>query len=267
MGKNKLTNIILTVFLLFISNLSYGQNEFELNKTRELIITGISSSLLITSLYLEHKQLQITLKEIENLNPNKLNSLDRRATQYFSEDLSSVSDYLLYTSISLPILFSFIPKTQKELNELGIMYLETLTLTYGLTNLTKNLTHRYRPYVYNKDIPIVKKLDSDSRKSFFSGHTSFAFASSIFFAKIISQYSISKQTKNLIWAGSISLATSVGLLRYFSGYHFPSDIFAGAIVGGFIGYFIPEIHKTNNLYLYPMSDSEEVVLLFRLLLN
>lgn len=267
MGKSKLTNIIFTVFFLFIFNLSYGQNDFELNKTRELILTGISSSLIITSLYLEHKQSQITLTDIENLSPSKLNSIDRKATQYFSEELSSVSDYLLYTSTFLPILFSLNLKAQKELNDLSFMYLETLTLTYGLTNLAKILTHRFRPYVYNQNVPISKKLESDSRKSFFSGHTSVTFASSIFFAKIFSHYSSNSQIKNLVWISSISLATSVGLLRYFSGYHFPSDILTGAILGGFIGYFIPEIHKTNNLYLYPMSDSEEVVLLFRLLLN
>lgn len=267
MGKKKLTNIILIIFILFISNLSYGQNEFELNKTRELILTGISSSLIITSLYLEHKQSQITLKDIENLNPNKLNSLDRRATQYFSEDLSSVSDYLLYTSISLPILFSFFPKTQKELNELGFMYLEIITLTYGLTNLTKNLTHRYRPYVYNQVVPISKKLDSDSKKSFFSGHTSIAFASSIFFAKVFSHYSSNNQTNNLVWIGSISFATSVGLLRYFSGYHFPSDIFAGAIVGSFAGYLIPELHKTKKISFLTFSGSEDLFFTLKFYLN
>ena len=123
----------------------------------------------------------------------------------------------------------------------------------GSILLTKGSIERFRPYAYNPDAPMVKKLTSDTRKSFFSGHTTTAFASAVFLSTVYSDYNPNSEWKPYIWAGSLFIASVVGYLRYEAGMHFPTDILAGAIVGSAIGYAIPWMHRVGkeNVSLTP----------------
>lgn len=244
--------------LLICINQINGQKKFNLSTEREVTILGVNSAIVLTS-FLINQNLKITHEEISLLDKNRINSFDRSATNYYSKNLSLISDVLLISSVSLPISFLFMDNQNNNLVSIGIMYLETMSLTYGLTNLTKNLTQRFRPYAYNPEVPLSEKLDIDTKKSFFSGHTSTAFASAVFFSTVYSELSTDEKSEKLIWAGSLTLATAVGLLRYFSGKHFPTDIFTAAIVGSAIGYGIPKLHKNKSDLMISTSSNSNLI--------
>ncbi len=244
----KVCTILIT--LVFIFNLfeksANGQNKYELNIKTELLTGSIGSGLFLASMFTS-KNASFTINDLNNLDKSQINSFDRSATKFYSKELSTLSDVLLITSVSLPaIVFLTNNETKEDLQTIGFMYLETLLITNGITNLTKNLTERFRPIAYNPNVPASIKIDPDTRKSFFSGHTSVSFASAVFFSEVFSNYSDDKKLNTFVWIGSLTLATGTGLLRYFSGKHFPTDILAGSVVGSLIGYAIPKIHQKNS---------------------
>ncbi len=236
-----LTIIISITFLIFHS--SFAQDKFSSNFARELIILGSAGFFISSSFLLENNQ-PISIEELNSLKINNINFFDRSATQFYSKDLSVISDILLISSLSLPVFLIFSNPSESDLKTIGLMYLETLSLTFGVTNLTKNLTQRFRPYAYNSNVPLTERQKPDARKSFFSGHTSMAFASAIFFINVFNELNSDK--KIFVTAGSLSLASAVGLLRFFSGNHYPTDIIAAGIMGSIIGYAITEVHKTKE---------------------
>lgn len=251
--------ILLLLYTSFTNqDLIFGQKKFQISSEKEAIILGSSSALLLSSFILE-KKLSINPQEIFSLNVNDINSFDRSAVNYYSKDLSLVSDILMLTSLSLPVSFIFINEAKSELKDIGIMYLETLTLTYGITNLTKNIFQRFRPYAYNHSVNLSERLKSDTKKSFFSGHTSISFASAVFFSTVFSEFSADEKIKKFVWISSLSLATSTGILRYFSGKHFPTDILAGAVVGSLVGYTIPKIHKSEGNLSFSLTGNQNLI--------
>jgi len=123
---------------------------------------------------------------------------------------------------------------------------EGLALTSGLTTLAKSSFKRTRPFVYNEQILLEKKLNKKARKSFFSGHTS---ANAFLFfatAKIISDYSENKAFHAACWTVATSIPAVMGYLRVRSGDHFKSDVTTGYIIGAAFGILIPHLHKVRT---------------------
>ena len=71
------------------------------------------------------------------------------------------------------------------------IWAETFALTYGLTNITKVLVSRERPYLYGMgegSADMEHKLEDDNQRSFFSGHTSMSAASWVMMASMYQDY-------------------------------------------------------------------------------
>jgi membrane-associated phospholipid phosphatase len=64
-----------------------------------------------------------------------------------------------------------------------------------------------------------------------------------------------------LWAGSLVAAGTVGYLRYDSGNHFPTDILAGAAIGGLAGWMVPRLHETGapQVSIAPSADRATVL--------
>ena len=119
---------------------------------------------------------------------------------------------------------------------------ETLLWTSGLTYLVKGLAGRLRPSAYRM-AETGEPLTPESSRSFFSGHTSLAFASAV---SALSIYSHRRGDSSTAWVLGLSTATVCGLCRIWGGHHFPSDVAVGAAVGALLGWAIPRWHENGN---------------------
>jgi hypothetical protein len=119
---------------------------------------------------------------------------------------------------------------------------EALSLTLFITEATKAISGRERPYVEECDGSSTSgKCDRDARKkSFFSGHASLAAAG----AGLACSHSLkrntwgeSTQARLIPCAFGASIAVTTGALRMASDKHWFTDILVGLTVGGLIGYY------------------------------
>lgn len=237
---------LLISFLLGMNVPLFSQSPYELDWTKESIIFGTGLGLGVLSLPLNDDLQPLTVTELNNLNRNDVNGFDRRATFNYSKTEGNYSNALLAASILTPALLAFSKNTRNDLAPVVTMYFETLMLSAVIPYVTKGITQRVRPFAYNENVPLDEKQTKNAKRSFFSGHTTVSFAMAVFVSTVYSDYYPDSPWKPYVWAGTLSLATSVGILRYSSGSHFPTDIITGALVGSAIGYFIPFIHRTEK---------------------
>ncbi len=116
------------------------------------------------------------------------------------------------------ILWIF-PKYRKY----AIIMLIALTLDVVICNLTlKPLIARTRPFDVN---PVKLLVKAPTDYSFPSGHTAAAFSAafSLLFGK------------NKLWIPSMILASLIAFSRLYLYVHYPSDVFAGILLGLIIG--------------------------------
>jgi membrane-associated phospholipid phosphatase len=160
-------------------------------------------------------------------------------------------------ALALPFTILAFKSARENWLGLGLMYVEVGLYTVGVTELTKGITKRIRPYSYNPEAPLETKRGKDSRSSFFSGHTAMAASFSFLTAKVFHDLSDNKTAKALVWTAAALIPAATGYLRYRAGKHFPTDIITGYVVGGAIGYLVPFLHKkrksNENLSLMPVA--------------
>jgi len=128
---------------------------------------------------------------------------------------------------------------KQDLTTIGIA-LEAAAVTALATELTKWAALRQRPYVH--DLSPGSPPGSDHNKSFFSGHTSLAFALAV--AGGTTADIRGDRYRRRVWASGLTLATTTGYLRMAGRKHYFTDVVAGALVGSAIGHYLPRwLHK------------------------
>ena len=209
--------------------------------------------------------------KIEGLDKNDINTFDRFATDLWSPTADNVSDVFMNILISVPTAL-LIPEILhireehrwKNIVHLGLMYTEVFLLTRGITNFTQAIAQRNRPFLYNESLSIEKRVeeaqDLGAYQSFFSGHTAAAFASAVFLAKIYQDIYGKGFWSRIIWSAGLTTATVTGCLRVKSGKHYASDVIGGAVVGGAIGYLVPQVHKIKGDKIALSVNTEEIKL-------
>jgi membrane-associated phospholipid phosphatase len=248
MNSNVLSFLVL---ILLIPSGLFGQSAFPYAfKTSDYVLLPLGAGLSLYNLTYKEPQHLFSDAEIQNLSAGSINRFDRSATSYWNPKADRYSDALTLGFMAAPALL-LIPSVKnheyRQAAILALMYAEVVLLTYGATELTKNLDLRIRPYMYNSGLSLNEKQDlaatGDARRSFYSLHAALVFGTAAFSSKtLIDLYGWNSQTRWVV-AGAGSVALSVSALRFYSGQHFPSDIVAGALVGGLIGYVVPLIHK------------------------
>lgn len=231
--------------IILLTCSAFAQSPYKTSWNQDGYILGGSAVAAITAYSIDERVSPLSLNEIEALNRNDVSSLDRAATYNWSEKVSTASDLTVGAIIVSPALFYFSEKMRKDYRTISIMYAETMMLSLALPSIAKAVTVRKRPFVYNPDAPGYDKLDKDAKRSFFSQHATFAFASATFLSSVYSRYYPDSKFIPYIWAGSLLTASLTGYLRFEAGMHFPTDILTGALVGGAVGYLIPKIHESD----------------------
>ena len=174
------------------------------------------------------------------LDKNTVNPFDRFTMQPYSKTLSVASDISVFTTAATSAVMLALPSSQYF--TVGVIYAETVGLTYAMKELLKWAIPRERPYLYFEGYPEEALKNGDYNKSFCSGHTSVAFSVAAANTYIFSKYYPDSKWKVPVIAASYSLAALTGILRVSSGEHFATDVLVGALLGTAIGYGIPALH-------------------------
>jgi undecaprenyl-diphosphatase len=228
---------------------------FEAEPVRDGAILGISLGFagvlgLINSTGEVHPQQVAADFDIGNLL-----AIDRGAvTQTIDPNASRYSDIGLYAALAFaaadPILSGVREGSVQTTLVEGVIYAESLSITWGVTNLAKISVRRPRPSEYiqarqHMNDPSFVATDTDSSASFFSGHASSCAAvtaTATYLAFARSPHT-ARPWITLLVGTAVTAFTSYERVR--SGSHFPTDVIAGALAGGGVGVLVTHFHRAE----------------------
>lgn len=175
---------------------------------------------------------------------------DRPIAGRYSESADKASDYAAVLGL-MPLAlggYSWLVGDARgsDFASYSLMFVEALALQSGVNLMVRSLALWPRPYIYAESGDGAKealKADGEAYGSFFSGHASAAFTVAVFTGEWFGEVYPNSPYKSLVWAGSLSAAGLVGVLRIAAGKHYPTDVIVGALVGTGISFSIVELHK------------------------
>jgi membrane-associated phospholipid phosphatase len=132
------------------------------------------------------------------------------------------------------------------LSECGVhlvLFLETWGINGALTEVTRLMVQRPRPFVYKNP---NKAADPQSYVSFYSGHTSFAAAATTYLLLILLCYGVPRAFWLTLLGLSEGLVISTAVFRILSGRHFLSDVIVGAFAGSLVAIFVMLAHDSKK---------------------
>lgn len=238
--------IFVILLHLFSAQISLAQGPYKLRLSTELSIPTIGFGTALTGFILHKKKEPLTKEQIQQLNRSNLWTIDRAASYNWSNGSIIASDVLMYSSYIAPLALLADKNMRNDAWKLTAIYAETVMLNAGLTLLTKEIIKRTRPFVYNENAPLDKKMKRDATSSFFSGHTSTTASNAFFMAKVYADYYPNSKWKPLVWTSAAMLPLATGILRFTAGKHFFTDILTGYLVGAAVGVLVPHLHKIGQ---------------------
>ncbi len=258
-----LTIMVALITPVLVCRPAWAQFPFETKNQTDLSIVGTSVALIGAGFWFEgadgssNKSSLPKTEEVLPFDPRTLNILDRTATDNWSPGAARLSDVFMYSSAVAPVSLTLSDLGSKQPLTLTAMHLETLMLNGGVTYLMKNLFRRSRPFVHNPDhrIPDSLRQSHTATRSFPSGHTSTSFSSMVFLASVFSSLYPDSDARAYVWGGCLAVASTTGYLRYRAGFHYPTDILAGAALGAFVGWLVPELHEIDKQDVGSASSS------------
>lgn len=228
-GYFKKLGCISSFFLcLFIQVHAQYYRPIQFKKDAALLTS--SGLVFAAGFYIQTRVEPLAASQINSLDKNKIHAFDRIACNYWSPGAARMSDGLAIGSVLLPMIFLANKQTKKEFIPIAHVTIQSLALSQALANISK-LSKRTRPFVYNPDAPIEKKLKPDARMSFFSAHT--VTVSSTFFSFALAHKTYFKDSKAnpYLMASAFVVPAIQAYLRVRAGKHFPSDVIVGYLVG------------------------------------
>jgi membrane-associated phospholipid phosphatase len=245
-----LATVVMTAVLAATGNTAAAGADvpFSLRREREIALTAASAASLAVSLLLDAGQDLPGTDDLASFDPDDVNAFDRPATDNWSPDADRTADWLVAATAAAPLLLVAGGSGRDEPGVILAMYGEALLLSTGVVQLLKVAADRARPYLYNEDprIPEQMRTEQSAVRSFPSGHTATAFTAAVFLGTVYGELHPAGPGRGWVWAGGLTAATTVGWLRVRSGAHFPTDVLAGAAIGGLAGWLVPRAHLAEG---------------------
>ena len=245
------TMFVFTVSAVFASGFDLRRltfdspsDTFSLSPLTDGIFLGSEGLLIGTDILLEKVILEPTPYQGEIFLKDDVNPVDRFFMQPYSKTFDDIGTITQFASLLAPAVLMATP--MEEWCTIGVMYAESVFLSYGLKELAKNLVNRPRPYMYFEGAPEKDIAEGDWNKSFFSGHTTLSFTGATFASYVFSKYFPDSNMKIPVIVGSYGVATTTAILRMKSGNHFLSDVLTGAVVGTLSGFLVPYLHSFSS---------------------
>ena len=203
-------------------------------------------ALLLLSLYTSKANSQkFDINTLRDINLKRDKSLDP-TFKFFTNSVVPVT-------IGAPLVIYAVGYLNKDidLKRKGIYIGETFLVNAFVTTALKYSVNRARPYVTYAEID---KQTSGGSGSFPSGHTSDAFATATSLSIAFPKWYVI--APSFIWA------SAVGYSRMDLGVHYPTDVFAGAIIGSGSAYFCYKLNhwmnKKSNKSIFFEGNKKEV---------
>ena len=196
---------------------------------------------------------ELTEEALRNLDRNDIWKINRGAAGNYSEEADELSYIPFYASFATPLLFILGEDERSNMGQISVLFIETMATTGAFFTLTAGNVEKSRPLVYNENLPIEERLDSDAQRSFFAGHTAATAAATFFTAKVYQDFNPDSPAVPYVWAGAVAVPAYVGYLRTKAGKHFLTDNLIGFGIGAACGILVPELHKVGNenIEVYP----------------
>lgn len=233
----------LAVFFVVVAGLSLAiasQSSFGVSTSLDVSL-GVGSLALVGGNLVWEKQSSFpAYSGVPAVAFDDLNFLDRIAVFGYSGVVDKVSTFATIGVLAVPGVYSLLKGD--AMWGYGLMYFETVAMTYGLKELAKNLVVRERPYVYGSGAPAEEFSNGDYCRSFPSGHTALAFASATFLAVVMGFDDSASPWRVPVCIGSYAVALGVATSRVLSGNHYITDVLVGALVGAACGVAVPLLH-------------------------
>jgi len=209
--------------------------------------------------------------EIQALNKRTINGIDSWALRQDpskKDAFANTSDYVLASTVVLPVFLMFDKQIRKDWLDVLLMYVETMSITpniYEWSPLGVTFQNRIRPVAYYDQLAYDQRKSGDMRNSFYSGHTAVVTASTFFMAKVYCDYHPELGDNKYLLYGAATIPPLIeGYFRVKGLRHFPSDVMVGLGVGALCGILIPELHrfqdKNVSLGLYSSAEGTGVTI-------
>jgi membrane-associated phospholipid phosphatase len=176
-----------------------------------------------------------------------VNALDREVAGVYHPSLSLAGDIALASVYTLTLLLDALDVAQSDepvrswLTDVVVMA-EALLLNGAVNEIAKVGAGRPRPLVYNRATGDPQLTDPENYVSFYSAHTSSAFALSFAYAQTFALRHPRSPWRYVVYGAAIGVGTAIGLSRIAAGKHFPTDVMTGAATGTGFGLLVPWLH-------------------------
>ncbi|UYZ58825.1 phosphatase PAP2 family protein [Hymenobacter latericus] len=191
----------------------------------------------------------LTDEEVAALRRDDVNRFDRFAAGNYDPTAKRISDYPFYASFAAPLVLALADgDVRSKAGQVGVLYLETLSVTGALFTVATAAVPRSRPLAYstNPELTISQRGNNNSTNSFFAGHTAATATNTFFVAKVFHDFHPESAARPYVWAAAAAVPAAVGYLRLKAGKHFLSDNLVGYAVGAASGILVPQLHKKNR---------------------
>jgi len=182
-----------------------------------------------------------TYVDAQNLDIRLLRELIINRNKALDPTFKLISNGTAPISIAAPAIVYVIGFIKKDssLKQKGIFIGTTFLVSAFISTASKLAFKRERPFI---TYPEIEKETSGDSYSMPSRHTSSAFATATSLSIAFPRWYV--VAPSFAWAGA------VGYSRLHLGVHYPSDVFAGALVGCGSGYITHKINKWLNKKRY-----------------
>jgi membrane-associated phospholipid phosphatase len=171
--------------------------------------------------------------------PDDINILDRHAVGNDSSTAETIGNWAVGVAVAGPVALELLTvRNRKTLFEDLAVYAEVMAVNGGLLALSKFVVQRPTPEAYAGNPEVIDR--PGGYLSFYSGHTSYAFA-----ALSAGSLTLSLRAERpLIWPWVVTgvVGGGVASVMVLSGAHFPTDVAMGALAGTAVGVGIPLLH-------------------------
>ena len=185
--------------------------------------------------------------------PRELNPLDRTVVGNHSQLADVLSDVTVGAAVLVPLAYDArMDGFTRGLYDDAVVLVEVLGVNGALVTVVKDIVQRPLPRTYAND-PSLLHVPGGYR-SFYSGHTSTAFAALGYFAYTLGLHGVRGAWP---WVLEVVVGTGVAAERVLAGRHFYTDVAVGAAVGALVGWAVPALHRRAGLSLSAVQVGED----------